>query len=463
MVTSQAWEAALGELQLQMSRANFDTWLKETFLVSQDGEQFVIGVGSPFALETLEQRLSPMIRKALSGIVGRAVEIRFVVQQKQRGSGQTPPETPLGSAVSNGHSGPSKRKAAQVQSNTQGPSLNARYTFDTFIVGSSNRLAEAACRAVADAPGKAYNPLFIYGGVGLGKTHLMHAIGHETLRKGLRVLYVSSETFTNEMIEAILQHRDRTEYFRNKYRTVQMLLVDDIQFIAGKVGTQEEFFHTFNAIHEGGGQIVISSDRPPKAISTLEDRLRSRFEWGLIADIQPPDMETRIAILRSKCQSQGLTVPDEVLEAIARKVQSNIRELEGSLNRVIALASVTGERITVQMAGAALNDVMFNVPKQFVKPESILRAVGSYYHVSQEELKGKQRDKRVVVPRQIAMYLLRAETDLSLVDIGKLFGGRDHSTVLHSLEKMESELSSDGGFAKDVAAVRESVYAASAP
>ena len=264
------------------------------------------------------------------------------------------------------------------------------------------------------------------------------------------------------MIEAIREHRDRTEDFRNKYRTVQTLLIDDIQFIAGKERTQEEFFHTFNAIHEGGGQIVISSDRPPKAISTLEDRLRSRFEWGLIADIQPPDLETRIAILRSKCQSQGLTAPDEVLEAIARKVQSNIRELEGSLNRVIALASVTGEPITAQMASAALNDVMFNVPKRFVKPESILKAVASYYHVSLEELKGKQRDKRVVVPRQIAMYLLRAETDLSLVDIGKLFGGRDHSTVLHSLEKMESELSSDSGFARDVAAVRESVYAASA-
>ena len=461
MVASQAWEAALGELQLQMSRANFDTWLKDTFLVSQDGDQFVIGVGSPFALETLEQRLSPMIRKVLSGIVGRRAEICFVVQQKQRGNGQTAPEAPLGSTATNGHGGSSRRKAAQIQSNPPGPSLNPRYTFDTFIVGSSNRLAEAACRAVADAPGTAYNPLFIYGGVGLGKTHLMHAIGHETLRKGLQVLYVSSETFTNEMIEAILQHRDRTEYFRNKYRTVQMLLIDDIQFIAGKVGTQEEFFHTFNAIHEGGGQIVISSDRPPKAISTLEDRLRSRFEWGLIADIQPPDLETRIAILRSKCNSQGVTVQEEVLEAIARKVQSNIRELEGSLNRVIALASVTGERITVQMASAALNDVMFNVPKQFVKPESILKAVSSYYHVSQEELKGKQRDKRVVVPRQITMYLLRAETDLSLVDIGKLLGGRDHSTVLHSLEKMESELSSDSGFAKDVAAVRESVYAAS--
>ncbi len=462
MVASQAWEAALGELQLQMSKANFDTWLKDTFLVSHEGDQFVIGVGSPFALETLEQRLFPMVRKVLSGIVGQPVEIHFVVQQKQRGNGEPAPETPLGSIPTNGRGGSSRRKAPAVQSNLLGSALNPHYTFDTFVVGNSNRLAEAACRAVADAPGRAYNPLFIYGGVGLGKTHLMHAIGHEAFHKGLRVLYVSSETFANEMIEAILEHRDRTEYFRNKYRTVQLLLIDDIQFIAGKERTQEEFFHTFNAIHEGGGQIVISSDRPPKAISTLEDRLRSRFEWGLIADIQPPDLETRIAILRSKCHTQGVTVPDEVLEAIARKVQSNIRELEGSLNRVLALASVTGERITAQMASGALNDVMFNVPKRFVKPDSILKAVASYYHVSLDELQGKQRDKRVVVPRQIAMYLLRAETDLSLVDIGKLFGGRDHSTVLHSLEKMESGLSSDSGFAKDVSAVRESVYAASA-
>ncbi len=460
MLASQAWNAALGQLELQMSRANFDTWLKDTFLVTREGESFVIGVGSPFALETLEQRLSPMIRKTLSTIVGEPVEVRFVVQQRQRPGGQAEPETAL-EAEMNGRRNGSKRKSAPIiPSSLLAAPLNPRYTFNSFVVGNSNRLAEAACRAVADAPGRAYNPLFIYGGVGLGKTHLMHAIGHVALDKGLQVLYVSSETFTNEMIDSIREHRQ--EDFRNRYRRVQLLLVDDIQFIAGKVGTQEEFFHTFNAIHGAGGQIVISSDRPPKAISTLEDRLRSRFEWGLIADIQAPDLETRIAILRSKCQSQGASVDDEVLEAIARKMQSNIRELEGSLNRVIALAQVTGVRVTVQMASAALNDVMVNISKRFIKPETILKSVATYYNVTDEDLKGKQRDKRVIVPRQVAIYLLRAETELSLVEIGKHLGGRDHSTVLHSLEKMEAELNSDSGLAKDVAAVRDAVYAASA-
>ncbi|HEX9017227.1 MAG TPA: chromosomal replication initiator protein DnaA, partial [Chloroflexota bacterium] len=401
MLASHAWEAALGQLELQMSRANFDTWLKDTFLVGQEGESFVVGVASPFALETLEQRLSPMIRKALSSVVGSPVDVRFVVQQRQKPGGDFDPGMTALEASANGRRNGAKRKPApSIPSGLPAASLNPRYVFESFVVGNSNRLAEAACHAVADAPGRAYNPLFIYGGVGLGKTHLMHAIGHECLDKGLQVLYVSSETFTNEMIDSIKEHRQ--EEFRARYRRVQLLLVDDIQFIAGKVGTQEEFFHTFNAIHGAGGQIVISSDRPPKAISTLEDRLRSRFEWGLIADIQAPDLETRIAILRSKAQSQGATVDDEVLEAIARKMQSNIRELEGSLNRVIALAQLTGERVTVQMASAALNDVMVNISKRFIKPETILKSTATYYGVTETELKGKQRDKRVMVPRQVA-------------------------------------------------------------
>ncbi|HEX9015131.1 MAG TPA: chromosomal replication initiator protein DnaA [Chloroflexota bacterium] len=461
MLASQAWEATLGQLELQMSRANFDTWLKDTFLVAEEGSAFVIGVGSPFALETLEQRLAPMIRKTLAAVVGGPVEVRFVVQQRQRSTGKQEPEMALEAGLTSRRSGGSRRKSGPpLQNIAPITTLNPRYTFDAFVVGNSNRLAEAACLAVADAPGRAYNPLFIYGGVGLGKTHLMHAIGHQGVRQGLRVLYVSSETFTNELIDSIREHR--AEEFRNKYRNCQILLIDDIQFIAGKERTQEEFFHTFNAVHGSGGQIVISSDRPPKAISTLEDRLRSRFEWGLIADIQPPDLETRIAILRTKCQSQGASVDDEVLEAIARKMQSNIRELEGSLNRVIALAQVTGQHITVQMASAALNDVMVNISKRFIKPEAILRAAASYYMVGEDELKGKQRDRRVMVPRQVAAYLLRAETELSLVEIGKLLGGRDHSTVLHSLEKMESELNSDSAFARDVGAVRQAIYAASA-
>jgi len=459
MLPAQVWDAALGELQLQMTKANFDTWLKETFLVAQEDGHFVIGVGSPFAVDTLEQRLSPMIRKVLSGIVGHDVELEFVVQQKKpRGKGKATAEAPLESANRNGRNGRARGESAAPYA--MEASLNPRYTFDSFVVGKSNQLANAACQAVADEPGRAYNPLFIYGGVGLGKTHLMHAIGHEILRRNMRVLYVSSETFTNEMIDSIQQHR--TEEFRNKFRRVQLLLVDDIQFIAGKVGTQEEFFHTFNAIHEGGGQIVISCDRPPKAISTLEDRLRSRFEWGLIADIQPPDLETRIAILRSKCQSQGMQVPEEVLEAIARKVQSNIRELEGSLNRIVAQASVSGEPITVQTAFTALNEVMFNISRRFIKPETILAAVARYYHVSEDDLRGKARDKRVVLPRQVTMYMLREETELPLVEVGRLLGGRDHTTVMHSVEKVGDEVTNGGPVAKDLTALRESIYSATA-
>ncbi len=459
MLPAQMWEAALGELQLQMTKANYDTWLKDTFLASQEDGLFVIGVGSPFAADTLEQRLSPMIRKVLSNIVGQEVDLRFVVEQKKpRGKLVRAAEAPLETPRRNGKNG-SARVEMALPTNGLDAALNPRYTFDSFVVGKANQLAHAACQAVADDPGRAYNPLFLYGGVGLGKTHLMHAIGHMALQKGFRVLYVSSETFTNEMIDSIQRHW--AEEFRNKYRHVQVLLIDDIQFIAGKVGTQEEFFHTFNAIHEANGQIVISSDRPPKAISTLEDRLRSRFEWGLIADIQPPDLETRIAILRSKCQVLRVTVPEEVLEAIARKMQSNIRELEGSLNRIVATAAVTGEPITVQSASAILNDVMFNISRRFVRPETIVKAVARYYHVSEEEMRGKQRDKRVVLPRQMAMYLLREETDLPLVEIGGLLGGRDHTTVLHSVEKIGTELSNGSPLVKELNALRESIFSPS--
>jgi chromosomal replication initiator protein len=457
MSAAQVWDTALGQLQLQMNRPNFETFLKDTFLVAQDGNQYVVGVGSAFAIDTLEKRFSPIIRKVLSGIVGHDVGLKFVVQQRGRVSAvpERPTELEMAAAMDQ-RAEPSPAPPAY---HPAGPILNPRYTFSTFVVGKSNQLAHAACQAVADNPATAYNPLFLYGGVGLGKTHLMHAIGHQALALGLRVLYVSSETFMNELIDSI-RERSKAEEFRNKYRRTQLLLIDDIQFIAGKERTQEEFFHTFNAIHETNGQIVISSDRPPKAISTLEDRLRSRFEWGLIADIQPADLETRIAILRTKCQSQGAAVPEEVLEAIARKVQSNIRELEGSLNRVIVQARVTGVPITVPFASSVLNEVLFNVSRRFVKPERILEAVASYYSVSLEELRGKARDKRIVRPRQLTMYLLREETELSLVDIGGLLGGRDHTTVLHSIEKVAGELKEGGALSKDLGAVQESIYSA---
>ena len=333
------------------------------------------------------------------------------------------------------------------------PRLNPRYTFSTFIVGSANQLAHAASMAVADAPGEAYNPLFLYGGVGLGKTHLLHAIGHATLERDLTVLYVSSETFTNDIIDAI-RYRT-TDEFRAKYRSVDVLLVDDIQFIAGKDSTEEEFFHTFNSLHEANKQIVICSDRPPKAIVSLAERLRSRFEWGLIADIQPPDRETRIAILRAKAEMMGRIVPDEVVEYLAVRVQSNIRELEGSLNRLIAFAHLQGMPLTVETVKAALANLASDGKPRRVTIGEILDAVADHFRISADDLCGKQRDKHIVVPRQIAMYLMRQETEASLLEIGQALGGRDHSTVLHGCEKINREINDNTSLRKEVLAIRQ--------
>jgi chromosomal replication initiator protein len=320
--------------------------------------------------------------------------------------------------------------------------ISSRYTFDTFIVGHNNRLAHAASLAVAEHPGQVHNPLFIYGGVGLGKTHLLHAIGQVALQRGLAVVYVSSETFTNEFIESI--SRGRMEEFRAKYRRTDVLLIDDIQFIAGKEQTQEEFFHTFNAVHQANGQIVLTSDRPPKAITTLEDRLRSRFVWGLMTDIQMPDLETRIAILRAKMAEatrlgRQVVVPNETLDLIASRIASNIRELEGALNRVIAYAELLGEPASPEVAAAALQDNPETYARRVVDPQSVIKAVCIAASVTRQDLEGKQRDRRIVVPRQIAMYLLRKDAGLSLSEIGSWFGGRDHTTVLHSCEKIEAE------------------------
>jgi len=333
------------------------------------------------------------------------------------------------------------------------PRLNARYTFSTFIVGSGNRLAHAASQAVAEAPGYAYNPLFLYGGVGLGKTHLLHAIGHTALASNLTVLYVSSETFTNEIINAI-RYRT-TEEFRAKYRSVDVLLVDDIQFIAGKDSTEEEFFHTFNSLHETNKQIVMCSDRPPTAIVSLEDRLRSRFEWGLIADIQPPDLETRIAILQTKAEMMRRAVPDDLILFLASRVQSNIRELEGSLNRLLAFAQLQGMPLNLDTAKAAMANLASDARQRRVTIADILAAVADYYHLPADDLRGKQRDKHIVMPRQVAMYLMRQETEASLLEIGQALGGRDHSTVLHGCEKISNEINVNTALRKEVLAIRQ--------
>lgn len=331
--------------------------------------------------------------------------------------------------------------------------LNPRYTFDAFIVGNSNRLAHAASLAVAEAPGESYNPLFLYGGVGLGKTHLLHAIGHQGVQTGLAVLYVSSEQFTNEIINAI-RYRT-TEEFRAKYRSVDILLVDDIQFIAGKESTEEEFFHTFNSLHEMSKQIVICSDRPPKAIVSLEERLRSRFEWGLIADIQPPDLETRMAILRVKADLLHYRVPNDVIAFIAGRVQTNIRELEGCLNRLMAYQQLHRTDLTIDVARAAMSSLGNDSRESNLNIRQIAQAVAEHYHISLEDMCGKQRDKHIVMPRQVAMYLMRQETQASLFEIGQLFGGRDHSTVLHAYEKIDQAVNVNPTLRREIVAIRE--------
>jgi chromosomal replication initiator protein len=331
--------------------------------------------------------------------------------------------------------------------------LNPRYTFDAFIVGNSNRLAHAASLAVAEAPGESYNPLFLYGGVGLGKTHLLHAIGHQGVQTGLAVLYVSSEQFTNEIVNAI-RYRT-TEEFRAKYRSVDILLVDDIQFIAGKESTEEEFFHTFNSLYEMSKQIVICSDRPPKAIVSLEERLRSRFEWGLIADIQPPDLETRMAILRVKADVLHYRVPGDVIAYIAGRVQTNIRELEGCLNRLMAYQQLHRTELTMEVARAAMSSLGEDVRESRLNSRQIAEAVAEFYHISLEAMCGKQRDKHIVMPRQIAMYLIRQETQESLLEIGQLFGGRDHSTVLHACEKIDRAVNINPTLRREIVAIRE--------
>ena len=446
MKAEQTWQAALGELQLQMTKATFDTWVKNTSLISCEDGTFVIAVQNGFAKDWLENRLLSIIKRTLVGIVGHAVEVKFIVKTKEREGGEPAPLLDL----------PEQRNTQLVRA-TQPQTehhLNPKYRFENFIVGSSNRLPHAASLAVAENPAHAYNPLFIHGGVGLGKTHLLHAVGHHLLREGARVLYVSSEEFTNDLINSI--RRSTTDAFREKYRTIDVLLIDDIQFIAGKESTQEEFFHTFNTLHSADKQIVISSDRPPKAILTLEERLRSRFEWGLLVDIQPPDLETRIAILQNKAELQRLSVPADVLELIAQRVQSNIRELEGALNRALAYAKLTGIAVTVDVVRNALQDI--STPKCTKSPQEILVLVADFYGLQVEEISGPRRSKQLIKPRQIAMYLLREETNSSLPQIGNVLGGRDHTTVMYGCEKITNRIEEDDQTRREVIALRELLY-----
>ncbi|MEJ7747801.1 MAG: chromosomal replication initiator protein DnaA [Candidatus Limnocylindrales bacterium] len=460
MDAKQVWRAALGELQVSLSPANYETWLRDTQLVDVEEQRFRIAVPNGFAKDWLETRYRSLISQTLARIVGYSVQVEFVIAaapdapgdpQPARGLTTQPPPVPAAQHV--------RVEAGRVGGEAGATCVNPRYAFANFIVGSANRLAHAASLSVAERPGHAYNPLFLYGGVGLGKTHLMHAIGNQVITRfpRKRVVYATSEKFTNEFITSIQQ--GKIDEFRARYRRIDVLLIDDIQFIADKERTQEEFFHTFNAIHEDGKQIVLSSDRPPKAILTLEERLRSRFEWGLIADLTAPDLETRIAILQAKAEEGAVPITSDVIEFIARKVVSNIRELEGALNRIVAFASMGATSISIELAQAVLSNVLYNPKKRQVTPERIARAVADYYSVPMDVLQGQKRDKAIVMPRQIAMFLMRQETDVSLLRIGAELGGRDHSTVLHACDKITREVAHNDELRREVAAVRELIYA----
>lgn len=445
MKPTEVWQAALGELQLQMTRETFNTWLKPTRVFSYEDGTLIIGVDNGYVKDWLSHRLLATIQRTATSIVGRTVEVKFIVWSKTA-------ENPDLPQLLNGLDSASETCQTQPAAN-QNSCLYVRYTFDSFVVGASNRLAHAASFAVAEQPASAYNPLFLYGGVGLGKTHLLNAIGHECRIQGLQVLYVSSEKFTNDLINAIRTHT--TDSFRETYRSIDVLLIDDIQFIAGKESTQEEFFHTFNTLHGDNKQLVISSDRPPRAMVTLEERLRSRFEWGLIADIQPPDLETRIAILSSKAKAQPITVPHDLLYFIARQVQNNIRELEGALNRVVAYVRLTGHPPTTQTAELALADMLARPVT--LTPDEIVEEVARYYNLNVELLLGRGRSKEIARSRQIAMYLAREETQSSLPQIGESMG-RDHTTVLYGYTKISQRIEEDDSLRREILAIRERLY-----
>ncbi len=436
---NEVWQLTLNELSKDLNKPSFETWFNLTKPVSLENHCLVIEVPNDFTKEWFETRYREQIENALREISSEEHKVSFVIASEFQDNTEATPSDENFNQYADFNSSVKEDKELK---NKYISSFNPRYTFDSFVVGSCNRLSHAASLAVAESPARAYNPLFIYGGVGLGKTHLLHAIGQYSLinHDFTRVFYFSSEKFTNEFINSIRDNK--TLDFRNKYRSMDILLIDDIQFLAGKEQTQEEFFHTFNALHDNNKQIIISSDRPPKEIPTLEDRLRSRFEWGLITDLQTPDLETRTAILKKKALSDSIDIPDHVLQYIASKVITNIRELEGALIRIVAFASLSETPVTQELTEAALQDIIFTKQKN-ITIQIIIQATADNFNINPEELISQKRTQNIAMTRQVAMYLCRILTDLSLPKIGEEFGGRDHTTVLHAFKKIDTLLATD--------------------
>ena len=432
------WQKSLELIKSELTQISFDTWIKTIEPVSIHSNTFNLKVPADFYKGMIETRYSILIKNAIKQITSKEYDLNFVSSLDEKGNIQEDKFSSQVTEINNTY-------------------LNPKYIFDTFVVGNSNRFAHAASLAVSESPATAYNPLFLYGGVGLGKTHLMHAIGHFILSQNpkLKVLYVSSEKFTNELINAIKD--DRNKEFRSLYRSIDVLLIDDIQFIAGKERTQEEFFHTFNTLYEANKQIIISSDKPPKDIVPLEDRLKSRFEWGLIADIQVPDLETRIAILRKKVQIDRLQFPSDVLSYVANKIASNIRELEGALNRIVAYSSLTNREITDELAEEALKDVLLQAKNKQITHALIMNNVAKYFNIRPEEFKTQKRNKEISFPRQIAMYLCRDMLGTSLPKIGDDFGGRDHTTVIHACDKIREDIKNNTETSTTVDDIKKSI------
>ncbi|HLU34796.1 MAG TPA: chromosomal replication initiator protein DnaA [Thermomicrobiales bacterium] len=468
---NQLWQTVLGDLETQISRGAFDNWFRGTKLATVDDETAIVFAPNAFSASTLQSRYATQVERALAGLIGRRVSVQFTVDNRIPEKGPIPRPNARRTATKaesarNTPAPRAARKATAATSEQSGLSsrqmslqpsahgLVPRLTFETYVVGSSNRLAHAAAMNIAEQPGTQYNPFFVHGGVGLGKTHLLHAIGHKALElnPNLQIMYVTSETFTNEVINAI--RTQRMDEFRARYRSIDILMVDDIQFIAGKESTQEEFFHTFNALYQSGKQVIVSSDKPPRAIDRLEERMRSRFAGGLIADVQMPDFEMRTAILRSKAEELGVNLPADVVEYIAHRDQTNIRELEGALNKILMMAQLYNRRLNLALAMEALTDGAGSQRRQVTSATDVIEAVCEHFNVSEKDLRGRARTRDIAHPRQVAMYLLREETEISLEEVGRTLG-RDHTTVMHGIRKIEKQLEEDVQLRAAIMAIRE--------